>query len=233
MCGIYGFISPKILSDPSFTEWLIVSMGERISFRGPDGSGFWHDGEILALGHRRLSIIDVSDAGSQPMKCATGRYVVTFNGEIYNYEALRRELESSGNAPSWRGYSDTEVLLAGFNAWGIKQTLTRCIGMFAIAVYDGYERKLILARDRMGEKPLYYGWQGKGADRSFVFASDLSAMKPHPSFEGEISPDAVSLLLRYNTIPAPFSIYKGIHKLEPGSILTIDVLSGNYGFDTF
>lgn len=219
MCGIAGFISHLIQADPRSAESVALRMSDQVAARGPDGVGLWSDGRKIALAHRRLSILDLSHEGHQPMACHTGRYVLIFNGEIYNCEELRKELASSGNAPRWRGHSDTEVLLGGFVAWGIRSTLVKCVGMFALAVWDVREHCLTLARDRMGEKPLYYGWQGTGDARAFLFGSDLKALKAHPSFEGVIDRDAISMLLRSNHIPTPKSIYKGISKLEQGHSL--------------
>ncbi len=182
--------------------------------RGPDDEGIWTDEAAgIALGHRRLAILDLSPAGHQPMASASGRYLIIFNGEIYNHLELRQRLPGQ----SWQGHSDTETLLACIEAWGLEVTLQRSVGMFALAVWDQEARQLALARDRMGEKPLYYGWQGG----TFLFASELKAMKAYPFFSAEINRDALTLLLRYNYIPAPFSIYTGIYKLSPGTFLNI------------
>ena len=148
----------------------------------------------------------------------SGRWVITFNGEIYNHAELRTELERSGAAPHWRGHCDTEVLLAAISAWGIRRALERSIGMFAFGLWDRSERKLILARDRLGEKPLYYGRAG----RAFLFGSELAALRAHPEWQGEIDREALSLLLRLNYVPAPHAIYKGIRKLPPGTFLVIE-----------
>lgn len=185
-----------------------------IQHRGPDEVGVWTDAEAsIALGHRRLAIIDLSPAGHQPMISPSRRYVLVFNGEIYNHLALRQALPSV----SWRGHSDTETLLAGFEQWGVESTLKRSVGMFAIALWDRTERALYLARDRLGEKPLYYGWQ-RGV---FVFGSELKSLERHPAFANEVDRNAISLQLRHNYIPAPFSIYRGISKLEPGTWLRV------------
>jgi len=173
------------------------------------------------MGHRRLSIVDLSPAGHQPMVSANGRYVIAFNGEIYNHLLLRAEFGRSGIAPVWRGHSDTETLLAGFEAWGIRGTVERCVGMFAFAVWDRESRSLTLGRDRLGEKPLYYGWQGQGEQAAFLFGSELTALKAHPMFAAEIDRNALCLLMRHNYIPAPYSIYQSIRKLLPGTLLTI------------
>lgn len=188
--------------------------------RGPDDAGAWHDGDAgIGLAHRRLAVLDLSPAGRQPMACHTGRYVLAFNGEIYNHQDLRRQL----GGLAWRGHSDTETLLAGFVAWGVRATLARCIGMFAFALWDRHERVLTLARDRMGEKPLYYGWQGSGDKACFLFGSDLAALKAHPAFAAAIDRGALALLMRHNYILAPHSIYQGIHKLPPGHILAVSL----------
>jgi len=214
MCGFAGFIdaSPFL---PSM-EWpaILGRMGEAIMHRGPDDSGVWMDVDSgIGLSHRRLSVVDLSPAGHQPMVSASGRYVIAFNGEIYNHFDLRRQLDDQ----AWRGHSDTETLLAGFELWGIEQTLQRAVGMFAIALWDRNTRTLALARDRMGEKPLYYGWQGE----VFLFGSELKALKQHPTFVGEVDRESLALYLRYCYIPMPRSIYSGIHKLAPGTLLRV------------
>jgi len=201
-------------------------MSDTLVHRGPDDTGAWVDADAgITLGHRRLAILDLSPAGRQPMSSASGRYVIAFNGEIYNHLSLRLTLEKSGTpgatTSSWRGHADTETLLAGFDAWGIRATVLRCIGMFAFAVWDKHERVLTLGRDRLGEKPLYYGWQGSGEGVCFLFGSELKALKAHPSFSAEIDRDALCLYMRHNYIPAPHSIYQGIRKLLPGHLLTV------------
>lgn len=216
MCGINGFFQ-----GPSTRASLISTitrMNDSVLHRGPDDSGTWLDESFgLALGHRRLSILDLSPAGHQPMLSACTRYVIAFNGEIYNHQQLRIRLAGEGKAPVWRGHADTETLLAGISAWGVEQTLQAAVGMFAIALWDRHTRQLTLARDRMGEKPLYYGWQGA----TLLFGSELKAFKAHPDFRGEVNRDVLTLLLRHNCIPAPFSIYQGIAKLMPGHYLNI------------
>jgi asparagine synthase (glutamine-hydrolysing) len=193
-------------------------MADRIVHRGPDDSGVWCDADAgLALGFRRLSIIDLSSAGHQPMASASGRYVVAYNGEIYNHLELRKELDAAGAAPAWRGHSDSETLLACIDAWGLERTLTACVGMFALALWDRAEHMLSLARDRLGEKPMYYGWQ----NGVLLFGSELKALVAHPAFERNIDRDAIALLLRHNYIPAPYSIWHGIGKLPAGSLLTL------------
>lgn len=223
MCGITGQLGGN---QGQGLERVVGKMADTLFHRGPDDSGVWVDEAAgIALGHRRLSILDLSPAGHQPMVSPGGRFVIAFNGEIYNHLDLRRDLE---NIPthqplsqgarghiSWRGHSDTETLLACFEAWGIEKTLTRAVGMFAIALWDRETRMLILARDRMGEKPLYYGWQGD----AFLFGSELKALKAHPAFCAGVDRGALALLLRHNYVPAPYSIYEGIHKLPPGNWL--------------
>ena len=235
MCGLTGFWQAGSCSAERATATL-DTMATTIAHRGPDDSDIWLDADAgIGLAHRRLSILDLSPAGHQPMQSACGRYVLVFNGEIYNHLELRRELERNhphpGPPPSrgrenclegegslwWRGHSDTETLLAGFETWGIAATLQRAIGMFAMAVWDRAERSLTLARDRMGEKPLYYGWQGD----CFLFGSELKALRVHPAFNAAIDRDALSLFLRHNYIPAPYTIYQGLHKLLPGTLLTL------------
>lgn len=191
-------------------------MTDAIAYRGPDDAGAWTEGGLV-LGHRRLSVLDLSAAGHQPMHSADGRHVIVFNGEIYNHQTLRRELEVQGLAPAWRGSSDTETLLACLNAWGLKQALQKTAGMFALAVWDRKSRTLSLARDRMGEKPLYWGWQ-RGV---LLFGSELAALKVHRAFAARVDRDSLALLLRFGYIPAPHSIYEAIHKLRPGHFLTI------------
>jgi len=200
----------------------IEAMLSTLISRGPDDVGVWRDNEQgVSLGHRRLSILDLSPAGHQPMESHSGRYVLVFNGEIYNHLDLRNQLTSrltsSVASLPWRGHSDTETLLSGFDAWSIRGTIERCVGMFAFAVWDRKERALTLGRDRLGEKPLYYGWQG----RSFIFGSELKALKAHPSFQAKIDRDALCLFMRHNYIPAPHSIYQDICKLPPGHLLSV------------
>lgn len=195
-------------------------MSRKIAHRGPDDWGVWTDAVFgIALSHRRLSVLDLSAAGHQPMVSGSGRFVIAFNGEIYNHLELRKELGEI----AWRGHSDTETLLAGFDAWGVESTLARAVGMFAIALWDREERSLCIARDRLGEKPLYYGWQGD----ALLFGSELKALKSHPAFRGEINRDALTLLLRHNYIPAPHSIYRGIQKLPAGTVVRFMMGSGN------
>lgn len=225
MCGIAGYIK---LSGPNkgVTEGVIRSMTASLHHRGPDNRGIWLDeASGIALGHCRLSILDLSPAGHQPMCSTSGRFILVFNGEIYNHICLRSQLEKVEQKPAWSGHSDTETLLVGFETWGITATLQRTIGMFALAVWDRAGRTLTLARDRLGEKPLYYGWQGD----TFLFGSELKALKAHPAFKAEINRNALTLLLRHNYIPTPYTIYQGIHKLPPGTLLTL--VSARYPSD--
>ena len=222
MCGLVGYLTSAI-GEAEVATGCLLRMADRIVHRGPDDAGYWCDVERgIGFGHRRLSILDLSPAGHQPMHSPSGRYVIAFNGEIYNHLELRKELEAKGEV-AWRGHSDTETMLAGFDAWGVRQTVERCIGMFAFAVWDKALRVLTLARDRLGEKPLYYGWQGSGANRAFLFGSELKALKAHPAFSAGIDRGALCLLLRYNAIPAPYSIYEGIAKLDPGCMLSLSL----------
>ncbi|MHB8474359.1 MAG: asparagine synthase (glutamine-hydrolyzing) [Gammaproteobacteria bacterium] len=217
MCGLTGFWQTDRTEAGSMSSQ-VVRMADRIVHRGPDDSGVWVDADIgIALAFRRLSILDLSPAGHQPMLSASGRYVIVFNGEIYNYLALREQLDAQGCAPAWRGHSDTEVLLACIEAWGLERTLKASVGMFALALWDREERTISLARDRIGEKPLYYGWQGN----IFLFGSELKALRAHRAFNATVDRDALALLLRHNYIPAPYSIWRGISKLPSGTLLTL------------
>ena len=222
MCGFTGFIGGRWSSGSGKVPALLRAMAGCIHHRGPDHSDIWVDEEHrVALAHARLAIVDLSPAGDQPMWSPSGRYVIVYNGEVYNHMDLRRQLEEGGARFEWRGHSDTETLLAGIETWGIEETLKRAIGMFAFALWDRQEKALFLGRDRLGEKPLYYGWQGKGADRTFLFGSELKALSGHPAFEGEINRDALTLYVRHVYIPGPHSIYRGIAKLEPGCFLRL------------
>ena len=217
MCGIAGFVGGGFANGGSGARAVLARMTGAIAYRGPDSAGAWIDPEPkVALGHRRLAILDLSPAGEQPMTSASGRYVTVYNGEIYNHLELRERLSGP-----WRGHSDTETLLAAIEAWGLEKALTECAGMFALALWDKQERVLILARDRLGEKPLYYGWQGEGAEAAFLFGSELKALARHPAFRREIDRQALSLFTRFNYVPAPHSIYAGISKLPPGAFLTL------------
>ena len=215
MCGLSGFVAT---APGSASGDLLLRMGREIHHRGPDAQSEWLDQELgVGLVHRRLAIQDLSPAGAQPMISASGRFVIAFNGEIYNFKTLRKELEASGH--TFRGHSDTEVMLAGFETWGLEGSLRRFAGMFAFALVDRAARRLYLARDRMGEKPLYYGWQGE----SLLFGSELKPLRQHPAWQGEIDAAALPLLLRHNIIPAPYSIYQGIRKLLPATYLCLEL----------
>jgi len=191
-------------------------MSGAMHVRGPDGEGVWAEAGV-GLGHRRLSILDLSQAGAQPMVSASGRYRISYNGEVYNFIELREELRAKGH--TFNGGSDTEVVLAAFEEWGVEQSLPRFLGMFAIAVWDGGERRLTLVRDRLGIKPLYYGHVG----RDFVFASELKALHRHPEFRPEIDSGALALYLRHNYVPEPQCIFRGLRKLEPGHLVTVSL----------
>lgn len=217
MCGICGFFSRGINRMPAEEACASVQrMANALSHRGPDDAGAWVDSKTgLALGHRRLSILDLSAAGHQPMISSDGRYVLVLNGEIYNFRELREELEGAGH--KFRGDSDTEVMLEEISRRGVKAALERFVGMFAFALWDRQELRLVLGRDRLGEKPLYFGWTAG----TFVFGSELRSLKAFPSWEAEINPDAVTLLMAHKCVPAPLSIYRNIFKLPPGTFLSI------------
>jgi len=195
-------------------------MSDRLTHRGPDDGDVWFDPATgVGFAHRRLAIVDLSEAGRQPMYSACRRYITVFNGELYNFRQIRRELEEQELAPQWRGHSDTEVMLAAISAWGLKQAVLRFVGMFAFALWDQKERVLHLVRDRIGEKPLYYGRLGG----DFLFASELKALRVHPAWIGEIDNNSLALYLRYAYVPSPYSIYKEVFKLQPGKILSFSL----------
>ena len=219
MCGLTGIF----LANGPIDRGVLVAMAEVIRHRGPDDHGVWIDAEAgIGLAHRRLSILDLSLEGHQPMPSTCGRYMIVFNGEVYNFKALQRELEDVGCR--FRGHSDTEVILAAISAWGLQRALQQFNGMFAFALWDRQERQLHLVRDRVGEKPLYYGWIGK----TFVFGSELKALRVHPDFKSKINHDSLALFLRHSYIPAPYSIYQGINKLLPGTIFTLNQTDRNF-----
>jgi asparagine synthase (glutamine-hydrolysing) len=216
MCGIVG-----IFGMSSHDSGTIASMTQSLHHRGPDDVGFWIDKEVgLALGHRRLAILDLSPQGHQPIISEDGRWILAYNGEIYNHLALRQRLEFEGRMPvgGWRGRSDSETLVEAIAAWGVDDALRECVGMFALAAWDRKGQQLLLARDRFGEKPLYYGRVG----RDFAFASELKALRCHPEFEGSIDRSALAEFAALAFVPAPLSIYRGISKLMPGSILAVE-----------
>jgi asparagine synthase (glutamine-hydrolysing) len=215
MCGLTGFFQPGGFQAEEGAA-VAEAMARRIAHRGPDDAGVWVDAPAgIALAHRRLSILDLSPAGHQPMVSASGRYVLAFNGELYNHGAWRCELEAAG--ARWQGASDTETLLAGIETWGLEAALVRTVGMFAFALWDRATASLTLARDRLGEKPLYYGWQ-RG---TLLFGSELRALRAHPAFQAPVDRGALALLLRFGAIPAPCSIHEGVHKLLPGAWVTL------------
>jgi asparagine synthase (glutamine-hydrolysing) len=216
MCGIAGLLTAGS-GDADGTSAILQNMTRSLAHRGPDAEGYWMEGEV-ALGHRRLSILDLSDAGAQPMRSESGHHVIVFNGEIYNHLDMRLDLAADGAAPDWRGHSDTETLLAGIAHWGLDETLQRAKGMFALALWDRSEKRLSLARDRMGEKPLYWGWAGQ----ALVFGSELKALRTHPNCPRDVCRVALAQYLRFMYVPAPRSIHPGLYKLEPGTILTVD-----------
>ncbi|WP_208511616.1 asparagine synthase (glutamine-hydrolyzing) [Variovorax paradoxus] len=224
MCGLAGFLGDFKAVRSGSSERVLNEMTSAIEHRGPDTSGLWLQPEFgLGLGHRRLAIVDLTEAGHQPMTSPSGRYVFAFNGEIYNHLDLRKELEKSESSQNWRGHSDTETMLFGFDMWGVQNTVEKCAGMFAFAVWDSHENILILGRDRLGEKPLYYGWQTRGDQRVFIFSSELAAVKTHSAFNKEIDRSALCLFLRHGYVPAPYSIYQGISKLRPGHLMAVSL----------
>ncbi|HLY62942.1 MAG TPA: asparagine synthase (glutamine-hydrolyzing) [Terriglobia bacterium] len=221
MCGIAGFITTSSAPSAQLKE-TVVRMTDQIVHRGPDDSGAWVDAESgVALGSRRLAIVDLSPAGHQPMLSSCGRFVMVYNGEVYNFSTLREELSTRGR--KFRGHSDTEVILTAIAEWGLEAAVKKFVGMFAFAVWDQPQRTLHLVRDRLGIKPLYYGWAGK----NFLFGSELKALRAHPEFDARINRDAIALYMRYNYIPAPYSIYQQTFKLPPGGILSVPVVEGS------
>ncbi|AEC21756.1 asparagine synthetase [Pusillimonas sp. T7-7] len=217
MCGLTGF---HTLNANTPLHSTAGQMADALTHRGPDDAGVWVDETSgLALAHRRLSILELSAAGHQPMLSPDQRLVLVFNGEIYNHLALRQQLAAQGQAPDWRGHSDTETLLACVNAWGVQKTLEASTGMFALALWDRQTRQLVLARDRMGEKPLYWGWQND----VLLFGSELKALRQHPAFRANIDRQALVSFMRHGYISAPHSIYQDVHKLPAGHSLTLDL----------
>lgn len=212
MCGITGFWGAN------HQQSVAEKMVEQIRHRGPDDLGCWgsiKDG--LALAHTRLSIVDLSTNGAQPMISKCGRFVIVFNGEIYNHNDLRKQIELEVSPTQWQGTSDTETLLAGFSCWGFQKCLLKLVGMFAFALWDNQEKTLVLARDRMGEKPLYYGQAGD----TFLFGSELKSLQVFPDWKGKINRDVLALFFRFGYVPAPWSIYEDIFKLPPAHFLII------------
>jgi asparagine synthase (glutamine-hydrolysing) len=216
MCGIAGLFRPGG-ADNGLLSSLAKRMSDELAHRGPDACGIWtHAAVGIAFGHRRLAIIELSEAGAQPMRSECGRLAITYNGEIYNHLDIRAELEAAGAAPNWRGHSDTETLLYAIRQWGVAAALRRVAGMFALALWDEETRTLTLARDRFGEKPLYYGWSG----RDLVFGSELKALAAHPAWSASLDRAALTSFMRYSYVPAPFSIWSGIRKLPASSFVT-------------
>ncbi len=216
MCGICGFFNPHRLSSKEHMHVVSQHMTDALVHRGPDDVGMWTDAKTgVALGHRRLSIQDLSSEGHQPMVSACNRFVMSYNGEIYNFRELGKQLESQGF--TFRGHSDTEVLLGAITEWGLEKTLEHIIGMFAIALWDREQESLTLIRDPVGKKPLYYGW----CQNTFLFASELKALRTHPEFRQTINPDVLGLFIKYSWVPAPYCMYQGILKLPPGHLVTI------------
>src|SRR5438105_9521851 len=217
MCGVTGFITSSQNASGERLHAIVLGMADALQHRGPDDSGTWVDAAAgVALGHRRLAVVDLSPLGHQPMRSASGRYVIVFNGEIYNFRALRAELEKQGH--SFRGHSDTEVMLAAISEWGVYEAVVKFNGMFALALWDRQEHELHLARDRFGEKPLYYGW----FDGTLMFASELKALRAHPLFRPDIDRDSLGLYMRYGYVPGPRCIYRQVKKLPPGTLLTLE-----------
>lgn len=224
MCGLAGFFNVRSDESSDAQRQAVTRMTNRLRHRGPDDEGIWNDpARGIALGFRRLAIIDLSPAGHQPMTSPDGRFVVAFNGEVYNYLRIRQELEAEGTALNLRGHSDTEIMLAAFERWGVRGAVERFIGMFAIALWDRKTSELSLIRDRIGVKPMHYGWFGG----SLLFASELKALAAHPAFDADVDRDALTLLVRHAYVPDPATIYQGVRKLTPGSILTVDADGGS------
>ncbi|MCB1531996.1 MAG: asparagine synthase (glutamine-hydrolyzing) [Alphaproteobacteria bacterium] len=218
MCGFTGFFAKNTKSSRTELHVICQAMTDTLSHRGPDGAGLWQDPDIpVVLGHRRLSIIDLSKEGAQPMVSASDRYVITYNGEIYNFPDIQKELSEMG--VPFRGRSDTEVFLAAIDQWGLNLALQKINGMFAFALWDRQERRLHLVRDRLGKKPLYVGWAGN----TLLFASELKALRAHPDFKAEIDEDALALYMRYSCVPAPRCIYKNVWSLPAGHIASLDL----------
>src|SRR6185503_656167 len=216
MCGIAGCWDQRAATAGHVLEDLAGRMADALVHRGPDDRGVWADPAAgLGLGFRRLAIVDLTAEGHQPMPSADGRWVIVFNGEVYNHRALRAELEALGHR--FRGHSDTEVMLEAMSAWGVEAAVRRFNGIFAFAAWDRRERRLHLVRDRHGVKPLYYGWAGS----TLLFGSELKALRAHPAFTRRVDRGALALLLHYGYVESPYAIVEGVRKLAPGSVLTV------------
>ncbi len=226
MCGFAGFISPNVSSTE--LQRRLMAMGSSLEHRGPDDFGTWIDENTgVSLVHRRLAVIDLSIAAKQPMRSSSGRFWIAYNGEIYNYKSLRSQLIENGI--TFRSNSDTEVLLESISFWGLEKALCKVAGMFAFALFDRQKSQLYLVRDRMGEKPVYYGWVGK----EFVFGSELKALRKHPSWKPTIDQVAFAQFLKYGYIPSPFTIYKNIRKLSPGKIVRLKLIDKKWSEKEF
>ena len=220
MCGITGLYTFDPRPNRARIAQEIKKMSDAITLRGPDSEGQWVDNEApLALGHRRLSIIDLSPAGAQPMASPCGRYQIAYNGEIYNFQEIKKQLAAQGHDEPYKGHSDTEILLRAFVHWGVQETLESINGMFAIALWDRKARALFLARDRMGKKPLYVGWSGS----ALVFASELKSFCAHSDFKRDISRSALTAFMRFSYVPAPLSIYRDVWQLPAGTMMALDM----------
>jgi len=224
MCGVAGFLMDSKSSSSVNFDLVTKKMTDSIKHRGPNDSGCWNNpSEGIALGHRRLSILDLSDAGHQPMESSNGRYVIAFNGEIYNHLQIRSDIEKNNGNISWRGHSDTETILSAFETFGIQESLEKFVGMFAFSLWDKKNKILTLARDRLGEKPMYYGWQNIANGRVFLFGSELKALKSFPDIDLRVDRGSLSLFLKHAYVPNPYSIYENIFSLEPGQFLQVSL----------
>jgi asparagine synthase (glutamine-hydrolysing) len=232
VCGICGFVEPSSRWRPDAITGIIRAMADSLAHRGPDGDGVWIDEEAgIAFGHRRLAIVDLSPLGRQPMESSDGRLVLTYNGEIYNHLELRAELESAG--VRLRGHSDTEVLVEACALWGVGRVVKRLIGIFALALWNRAERRLVLVRDQIGVKPLYWGELGGDFGGGLMFASELKALRAYPGWNPEPDRDAMASYFRFNYVPEPHSIYRGVKKLPPGSMLTWEPGGGPVRIDRY
>ncbi len=232
MCGLTGFLG--WYGESNLQLDLVKRMTSQIHHRGPNSSGYWLEAAAgLALGHKRLAVVDLSPAGAQPMHANSGRWVLVFNGEIYNHNKLRAELNKHDASLLWRGLSDTETLLAGFDAWGIETTVRKCVGMFAMAIWCRLTHTLTLVRDRLGEKPLYYGWQGRGSQKVFLFGSELKTLRAHTAFSAEVCPVALGSYMQNMTVSGTQSIYEDVYKVPPGTILKVSTQNPSPSFHRY